>query len=49
MKPQYRELIISAFNTFISAFLLTILAMPIDFENLTRGTLIALALTGARA
>ncbi len=36
MKPKHKELIISALNTFVSAFLLTVLAMPIDYENLTR-------------
>lgn len=49
MNPKHKEYLISALNTFVSAFLLAILAMPIDFENLTRGTIIALALTGARA
>jgi len=45
MKPQYRELIISAFNSFISAFLLAILAMPIDFDNINKATVIALVYT----
>ena len=49
MNTKHKEILISAFNTFISAFLLTVLAMPIDFENLTRSTVIALALTGVRA
>lgn len=49
MNTKTKELLISSLNTFVSAFLLAILAMPIDLDNLTRSTVMALVLTGVRA
>ncbi len=49
MKPQIKEHLISALNTFIPAFFLAIFSMPIDLENLDKATIIALLLVGLRA
>jgi hypothetical protein len=50
MKPQHKELLISTFNTFASAFLLAILAIPMDnFENLDKAVFFSIVMTGVRA
>lgn len=48
MKPQHKETLISAWNTFVSVFLLTI-ASGIDLGNLDRATLISLGAVAFRA
>lgn len=49
MNTKHKELLISAFNTFIPAFFLAIFSMPINVENLDKATIIALLLVGLRA
>jgi hypothetical protein len=46
MKPKHKELLISAGNTFASAFILAILALPLDnLENIDKALLFSIVMT----
>lgn len=46
---QWQSELISVWVTFFSAFIVAIASLPIDPENFTRATAVALLLTWARA
>lgn len=50
MNPKHKEILISAGNTFASAFLLAILALPLDnLENIDKAVLFSIVMTWLRA
>lgn len=49
MNPKLKEYLISSANTFISAFLLALLAMPIDVEHLDKAMLFSITIACVRA
>lgn len=49
MNKKLKEYLISSANTFISAFLLALLAMPIDLEHLDKAMLFSITIACVRA
>lgn len=50
MNKKHKEILISAGNTFASAFLLAILALPLDnLENIDKALLFSIVMTWVRA
>lgn len=49
MNQKLKEYLISSANTFISAFLLALIAMPIDWEHFDKAMLFSITIACMRA